>query len=101
MLEHPTHAGGVAFGIAGSADGVEGETNAENPPNGPVRDAVAEEIEEEPRGDHHHCDECGRFWVGGSRQSESGTGGCDSRNLQHVSDNDRKVAEDLSLLNRT
>jgi hypothetical protein len=62
---------------------------------------VAEEIEEEPRGDQHRCAERGRSWLAGSRQSESGTGGCDSRNLQHVSDSDRKLAEDLSLLNRT
>src|SRR5260370_5254838 len=29
MLEHPTHAGGVAFRSARSSDGVEGEANAE------------------------------------------------------------------------
>ena len=28
MLEHPTHAGGIAFRIASSSDGVESEANA-------------------------------------------------------------------------
>jgi len=102
MFEHPTHAGGVAFGIAGSSDGVEGEANAEKAPDWPVRDAVAAEIEEEPGGDHHYCGNGSRFRVGGgSRQNESGAGGKDSRDLQHVSDNDRKAAEDLSLRERT
>jgi hypothetical protein len=101
MLEHPTQAGRVPLRIAGPSDGVEGETNAEKAPDCPVRDAVAEEIEEKPRGDQHRRGERGRSWLDGSRQSESGTGGCDSRNLQYVSDNDRKVAEGLSLLKRT
>ena len=28
MLEHPTHAGGIAFRISGSSDGIESEANA-------------------------------------------------------------------------
>ncbi|HKM86638.1 MAG TPA: cytochrome P460 family protein [Terriglobales bacterium] len=52
MLEQPSQADGVAFGIAGSSDGVEGEANVENPPDCPVRDAVTEEIEENPGCDH-------------------------------------------------
>ncbi|MEY2412497.1 MAG: hypothetical protein QOD84_1103 [Acidobacteriaceae bacterium] len=99
MLEHPTHSGGVAFRIARSSDSVEGEANAEKASDCPVCDAVAEEIEEEPRGDHHH--ECSKSCLDGLRQSESGAGGCNSRNLQHVSGDDRNVAEDLSLLKRT
>ena len=67
MLEHPTNAGGVPFRIAGSSDGVEGEVNAEKAPDCPVRDAVAEEIEEEPRDDQHRCGERGRSWLDGSR----------------------------------
>ena len=66
MLEHPTHAGGIAFRIAGSADGVESEANAEESPNGPVRDAVAEEVEESPGCDHGG--DGGGFRGGGSRQ---------------------------------
>jgi len=50
MLERPTHASGVASGIAGSSDGVKREANAEKAPDYPVRDTVAEEIEEEPGG---------------------------------------------------
>ena len=64
MLEDPTHAGGIAFRIAGSSDGVEGEANAENAPDGPVRYTVAEEVEEEPGCDHGY-DGCG-FRGGGS-----------------------------------
>ena len=67
MLEHPTHASGIAFGIAGSSDGIESEANAENPPDGPVRDAVAEEVEKSPGCDHGN-DGCG-FRGGGFRQS--------------------------------
>ncbi len=52
MLEHPSHAGGIAFRIAGSSDGVESEANAENSSDGPVRDTVAEEVEEEPGCEH-------------------------------------------------
>lgn len=60
MLERPTHASGVAFRIGGSSDGVEREANAEQAPDCPVRDTVAEEIEEEPSGNHHYSGDGGR-----------------------------------------
>jgi hypothetical protein len=53
MLERPTHASGVASGIAGSSDSVKREANAEKAPDSPVRDTVAEGIEEEPGGNHN------------------------------------------------
>src|SRR6202140_4059743 len=51
MLEHPPDSGGVAFRIAGSSDGIEGEANAKKPTDRPVRDAVAAKVEEVPSGD--------------------------------------------------
>jgi hypothetical protein len=65
MLEHPSHAGGIAFRIASSPDGVEGEANAEKSSDRPVRDSVAEEVEENPGCDHGY--DGGGFRVGGSR----------------------------------
>ena len=74
MLEDPTHAGGIAFRIAGSSDGVESEADAEKSPDGPVRDSVAEKIEEGP-GREHGENGCG-FRGGGSGEREGSTGGC-------------------------
>jgi len=98
MLEQPSETGGVALRIAGSSDGIEGEADAEKASDCPVRDAVAEEIEEEPGCDHHYC----RDGVGfrGSSQSEGATGGCEPSDLNCVSDDDRKTTEDLSLRRR-
>src|ERR1700704_6196604 len=95
MLEDPTHAGGIAFRIAGSSDGVESEANAEKAPDGPVRDSVAEEIEESP-GREHGGDGCG-FRGGGFREGEGGTGGCEPGDLECVSGEDRKAGDDFSL----
>ena len=92
MFEQPADTGGVGFGIAGSSDGIEREANAEHTADGPVRDAVTEEVKEDPGGDHGQ-DGSG-FRLGGSRQSESGTGGCDSGKLESVSGGDGEAGED-------
>ena len=100
MLEQPSETGGIASGIAGSSDGIESEANAEKSSDGPVRDAVAEEVEEEPGGDHHYyyCGDGGGLRGDGSRQSEDDTGGCEAGNLNCVSGDDRKATEDFSSL---
>ncbi len=66
MFEQPSHAGGIAFRIASSSEGIESEANAENPSDGPVRETVAEEVEEEPGCEHG--DDGGGFRVTRSRQ---------------------------------
>ncbi len=95
MFEQPPEADGVALRIAGSSNGIEGEANAEKPPDGPVRDSVTEEVEEEP-GYDHGGEGCG-FRLGGSCKGECDTGGDNSSNLNYISSDDRKAAEDLSL----
>jgi len=52
MLKYPAHSSGIAFRIAGASDGIESEVNAEKSADGPVRDSVAEEVEENPGRDH-------------------------------------------------
>jgi len=94
MLEHPSQADGIAFGIAGSSDGIESEADAENSSDRPVGDAVAEEVKEGP-GCEHGYDGC-KFGVGGLRQSESGTSSCEPGDLHGISGNDGDTAKDLS-----
>lgn len=48
MHEYPAEAGGIALGVFGSSNGVKGEANAQKPPDRPVRDSVAAEVEESP-----------------------------------------------------
>ncbi len=98
MLEHPSQASGVAFRVSGAADGVEGEANAENPSNSPMRDAVAEEVEQDPGCDHG--DDGSGLRVRGSRRGEGKAGGCDPGNLKSISGNDRKPAKEFSLRTR-
>ena len=86
MLEQPAETGGIACRIAGSSDGVEGEANAEKPPDGPVRDAVAEKVEEDPGCDHGD-DGCG-LRMGGSGESEGNTSSYDTRKLHRISGDD-------------
>ena len=95
MLKHPTHAGGIALWVFGASDGVESEANAEKAPDGPVRDSVAEEVEESPGGEHGY-DGCG-FRGGGSCQGQGGTTSYEASNLNCVSGDDGNAAEDLSL----
>ena len=83
MLEQPSQAGRIAFRVSGSTDGVESEANAEEPSDRPMRDAMAEEVEQDPGGDHG--DDGGRFRVGGSRLGESQKGGGDACDLQSIS----------------
>ena len=94
MLEHPAYAGGIAFGVVGTSNGVESETNAENSSDRPMRDSVAEEVEEGPGCDHGY--DGGGFRVGGLRQSESGAGSCEPGDLRGISGNDRDAAKDIS-----
>lgn len=101
MFEQPPEADGVALRIAGSSNGIEGEANAEKPPDGPVRDSVAEEVEEKPGCDHHRRgDGCG-FRGRGSCQSEGSAGSCETGDLECVSGSDGKAAEDFSLWRRS
>lgn len=94
MLEHPSQAGWVALRIPGAADGIGGEANAEDPSNSPMRDAMAEEVEQDPGCDHG--DDGSRLRVGGSRCSERNASGYDPNNLRRISSNDRKPAKDFS-----
>jgi len=94
MLEHPSQAEGIALGVFGSSDGIEGEADAENSSDRPVGDAVAEEVEEGPGGEHGY-DSC-EFRVGGLRQSESGASSCEPGDLHGISGNDGDTAKDLS-----
>ena len=48
MLEKPPQASGIAFWISGSANRVKSEANAKDPPDHPVSDGVAEEIQQNP-----------------------------------------------------
>jgi len=98
MLEYPSQASGIALRIAGSTDGVKGEANAEESPDRPVRDAVAEEVEEEPGCDHR--DYSGGLRVCGSRRGQGEAGGDDSGDLQGISREDRKATENFSLHGR-
>lgn len=86
MLEQPAEHGRIAGGIAGASDGIEREANAKKSPDSPMRDAVAEEVEEEPSCDHGGNG--GGFRVGGSGQGEKDTSRGQARDLNYVSIND-------------
>ena len=82
MFEHPPHSHGIAFRIAGPPNGIVGKANAEQPSNCPVRDAVAEEVEEHPGCDHGYNG--GGFRGAGTRQRECETCGGDAGKLKRV-----------------
>jgi len=48
ILKHPSQRPGIGLRISSSTNRVEGEANAEDPPEGPVCDTVTEEVEENP-----------------------------------------------------
>src|SRR5580658_1992955 len=93
MFKQPPQPGEIAFGIAGSSEGVESEANANNPPDRPVCDSVRKKIEQNPSRDHG--DDGDSFRRGRSRHSEGDTSQDDPGKLNRVSRNDRKSAEDL------
>jgi hypothetical protein len=86
MLEHPSQSGGVGLRIARAADGVEREADSDQPSDRPVRDSVAEEVKQDPSGDHGS--EGDGLRLACSRSVKRKTGDSDAGNLQYISHKD-------------
>jgi hypothetical protein len=95
MFKDPSHAAGIASGIACSSHGIKSEANAENSADRPVRTSVAEKVEQYPS--RNHGDDRNRFRMRRSCQSQGYTRGQQARNLHRISGDDGEASEDFAL----
>src|SRR5271157_276258 len=95
MLKDPTNSGRPALRIPRSSDGVEQETNPDNPSDQPVSNGVRGEIEQNPC--QHHGDNSHRGRAGQPGGPQGQTCSQNSASLQGVPGSNRESDKDPAL----
>ena len=95
MFKDPSHAAGVARGIACTSHGIKSEANAENSADRPVRNSMAEKVEQYPS--RNHRDDRNQSRMHRPCQTQGYVCGQQARNLHRISGDDGETSEDFAL----